>query len=427
MRRPPTRTGFTLIELLVVIAIIAILAAILFPVFAKAREKARQNSCLSNQRQINLAIMMWAQDHEERMPSASVTGRALASNTTPILLAQTPGAGSVWSELELDRGVLKCPSEAVAATNSYGYNQAIADKALGDIDPLTSTVTADYNIKSTTNNILMTPDDLSSRHDGKYIASFVDGHVLLGTGMMSFSYLPGITWAADGTPTRDPAKGPYCWLAAAPADGTGLAAWAGVAGSVSVSSTGYGQPTFETNEFNGRPIVRFLRSSTVNNVGMAFPAAFNLKAAFLVMKFTYTGWGRVIFANGGGSGLMHGEYGTQANGPYFLRYNSSEGYFITYSKNYVCFAAAATSAGSDTSTQADAWGYVNDVSDATAPVQINIPGIKLMNNATVIGNCTCKTQGGGMDVAEIILYDRMLSADERKGVVGWLEDKYGIE
>jgi len=114
MRRPPTRTGFTLIELLVVIAIIAILAAILFPVFAKAREKARQNSCLSNQRQINLAIMMWAQDHEERMPSAALAGRTLAGNATPILLAQTPSTGSVWSEIELDRGVLKCPSEAAA-------------------------------------------------------------------------------------------------------------------------------------------------------------------------------------------------------------------------------------------------------------------------------------------------------------------------
>ncbi len=62
-----TRRGFTLIELLVVIAIIAILAAILFPVFARAREKARQSSCTSNLKQIGTAFMMYAQDYDEML------------------------------------------------------------------------------------------------------------------------------------------------------------------------------------------------------------------------------------------------------------------------------------------------------------------------------------------------------------------------
>ena len=62
------RHGFTLIELLVVIAIIAILAAILFPVFAKAREKARQTTCLSNTKQLGNTIMMYDQDYDEKMP-----------------------------------------------------------------------------------------------------------------------------------------------------------------------------------------------------------------------------------------------------------------------------------------------------------------------------------------------------------------------
>ena len=62
------RRGFTLIELLVVIAIIAILAAILFPVFARAREKARQASCLSNVKQVSLGALMYVQDYDERFP-----------------------------------------------------------------------------------------------------------------------------------------------------------------------------------------------------------------------------------------------------------------------------------------------------------------------------------------------------------------------
>jgi prepilin-type N-terminal cleavage/methylation domain-containing protein/prepilin-type processing-associated H-X9-DG protein len=62
------RRGFTLIELLVVIAIIAILAAILFPVFARAREKARQSSCLSNVKQISTGTIMYVQDYDEKFP-----------------------------------------------------------------------------------------------------------------------------------------------------------------------------------------------------------------------------------------------------------------------------------------------------------------------------------------------------------------------
>jgi prepilin-type N-terminal cleavage/methylation domain-containing protein/prepilin-type processing-associated H-X9-DG protein len=66
--RSARRFGFTLIELLVVIAIIAILAAILFPVFAQAREKARQTACISNMKQIGLGVSMYAQDNDEKMP-----------------------------------------------------------------------------------------------------------------------------------------------------------------------------------------------------------------------------------------------------------------------------------------------------------------------------------------------------------------------
>src|SRR5688572_28176774 len=70
----PQQRGFTLIELLVVIAIIAILAAILFPVFAQAREKARQTACLSYHKQLGTAVMMYAQDHDELFPPERIGG-----------------------------------------------------------------------------------------------------------------------------------------------------------------------------------------------------------------------------------------------------------------------------------------------------------------------------------------------------------------
>src|SRR5437588_3230448 len=77
--------GFTLIELLVVIAIIAILAAILFPVFAQAREKARAAACLSNTKQIATALAMYIQDYEERTPGGCFVGFGCGDVSTGLI------------------------------------------------------------------------------------------------------------------------------------------------------------------------------------------------------------------------------------------------------------------------------------------------------------------------------------------------------
>jgi len=139
------RNGFTLIELLVVIAIIAILAAILFPVFAKAREKARQTSCLSAVKQMSLGCMMCAQDYDETM-----------------LLALAPNAGSpghVWGDRRYwwellepyvkNWQIYRCPSDASpwqsggggAITpyyvTSYGFNM---NPLLGEVLTTTSSI-----------------------------------------------------------------------------------------------------------------------------------------------------------------------------------------------------------------------------------------------------------------------------------------------
>jgi prepilin-type N-terminal cleavage/methylation domain-containing protein len=88
--------GFTLIELLVVIAIIAILAAILFPVFARAREQARKTNCISNHKQLALAVLMYAQDYDETFPAMDMIGSDGYFHTPP----QKIDPSRDWSAVE---------------------------------------------------------------------------------------------------------------------------------------------------------------------------------------------------------------------------------------------------------------------------------------------------------------------------------------
>jgi prepilin-type N-terminal cleavage/methylation domain-containing protein/prepilin-type processing-associated H-X9-DG protein len=99
------KRGFTLIELLVVIAIIAILAAILFPVFARARENARRASCQSNLKQIALGVFMYNQDYDEKLPTITVNA---AANTT----ASNPyGWADALQPYLKSTQIFQCPSE----------------------------------------------------------------------------------------------------------------------------------------------------------------------------------------------------------------------------------------------------------------------------------------------------------------------------
>jgi len=155
-----TRSGFTLIELLVVIAIIAVLAAILFPVFAKARGKARQTQCMNNQRQLVQATLMYCGDHDECLPPPEA---ALAALTPYGITAKQ----------------VDCPENSKKgslANQDYVFNAVIAGAALGDMREDTSKVWVTADGLKACGYVV----DQDWRHHDKPIVSYLDGHVTLG-------------------------------------------------------------------------------------------------------------------------------------------------------------------------------------------------------------------------------------------------------
>ncbi|RYG65917.1 DUF1559 domain-containing protein, partial [bacterium] len=128
MRQPTASSsrnnGFTLIELLVVIAIIAILAAILFPVFGRARENARRSSCQSNLKQIGLGIMQYTQDYDETMPRTFCgPGNGIAESNTSTIFKWMD---SVFPYIKSEQ-IFSCPSDPVNKPYTYYKNLTATD------------------------------------------------------------------------------------------------------------------------------------------------------------------------------------------------------------------------------------------------------------------------------------------------------------
>jgi prepilin-type N-terminal cleavage/methylation domain-containing protein/prepilin-type processing-associated H-X9-DG protein len=128
------RLGFTLIELLVVIAIIAILAAILFPVFAQAREKARAIACVSNEKQIGLGTVMYIQDYDEQLPLA----RCFGTYNTAIPLEIAPYIQKVNGFAANNAGIWRCPDDNIlpGVDPASGLGQPVAGSVHQTYNPV---------------------------------------------------------------------------------------------------------------------------------------------------------------------------------------------------------------------------------------------------------------------------------------------------
>ena len=158
------RRAFTLIELLVVIAIIAILAAILFPVFSRAKESAKKTSCLANTKQLSLGVLLYAADSDDTLPPTQ-NGQAIL---WPDLLS--PYVKSV--------GVRLCPDDP-GATNSYGLNELMFVDFTDFLPGLPVTVPNLTSAQYPSNTVMLgelgTADDLKTRRQNAYKLTVPDG------------------------------------------------------------------------------------------------------------------------------------------------------------------------------------------------------------------------------------------------------------
>ncbi|MES2463702.1 MAG: DUF1559 domain-containing protein [Armatimonadota bacterium] len=189
MRRK-THSAFTLIELLVVIAIIAVLAAILFPVFAQAREKARQTACLNNTRQYATATLMYLQDYDETFPfSAALNGACVTTfywAVNPYVKnEQVPRCPSEDEAMNV-AALVGAPCSGTPPFTGYAVNHALfvngfvpdaAPQYLAALSrPADTIMSYDGNVSSGA-----LPNQqvqlVQARHQNNFNASFVDGHV----------------------------------------------------------------------------------------------------------------------------------------------------------------------------------------------------------------------------------------------------------
>ncbi len=188
------RRGFTLIELLVVIAIIAILAAILFPAFATARESARRISCASNLRQLSMSVLQYTQQYDETYPDTTVT-------TFPVLLNDDLKSKNLFicpSATDTDTWLVTWPS-GLPTSSSYGINNLLTVPAikLSEVNSPTTTpmlFDCSTDVAADVSGIISNAG-IAKRHRNVINVAYADGHVKLyklasGTAALEFDPSP---------------------------------------------------------------------------------------------------------------------------------------------------------------------------------------------------------------------------------------------
>jgi len=214
MKRQNDHFGFTLIELLVVIAIIAILAAILFPVFAKVREKARSIACLSNEKQIGLGLMQYTQDYDEKYPCGVLDtasghyGKGWAGQIYPYVKSQA---------------LFKCPNDSqanyvgpdgsIAPPLSYNVNLNIVEPSYGQpaisLAAMTSPAKTVFLFEFTGQNVYFTsPTEGSSGAGsgvgtispyGQYVTGYLGNRTPANAGYALYAYPKALGTHTDGS------------------------------------------------------------------------------------------------------------------------------------------------------------------------------------------------------------------------------------
>ena len=400
------KRGFTLIELLVVIAIIAILAAILFPVFAKAREKARQTKCTSNVRQIMLATLMYAQENDEKLPVQS----------------------AFWSVINVPQAVYVCPTKKTLS-NGYVFTAPLSGMSLGDFSDASSIyAVGDGALNShavdNTNyfaNCLYSMTDWDYRHDKKIILGYLDGHVSTASDL-----IPPFPLVVTNN-LRD-------WLKADKGPATTYTWWYS-ANNSGYGTYGYPGATLVGNALGGFPAYRiatggyggfydygsFGEGGTEQSIIMVFTPSKVTGGHLLSTKYAVPSWtdGPEIFITSGGqvaaggvknyANSEHGDNtGFYLTAPTAITAGTSHAIFTTYSLN------------SGLAMQLD-----NQAKQKDSTINKSCGGIcTLMNTATLIGAMPADQYEG--DLSEVIMYNKAITDNDMALVRKYISWKYGL-